>query len=125
MPLYEYRCATCGKDFEVVQSMSEDSLSTCSVELCVSNKKAQRGTGEVRRMLFAPAIHFKGTGFHNTDYGSRRRGGEGDSASNGAGGDSSGNGGDSAGSTTTTESVGKATPAESGSSKKTVGLNDV
>jgi hypothetical protein len=44
----------------------------------------------VQKVLFAPAIHFKGTGFHNTDYHSKRRpggdegGGSGDSGSNGA-----------------------------------------
>jgi len=66
--------------------MSDDPVSVC--EAC---------GGEVTRVLFAPAIHFKGSGFHNTDYGTKRRpvGGDGggdaapakaaEGASNGAG----------------------------------------
>ena len=63
MPIYEYRCNDCGHQFEVSQRMSDDPLTEC--EVC---------GGQVSKMLFAPAIHFKGTGFHNTDYGSKRRG---------------------------------------------------
>ncbi len=62
MPVYEYRCDE-GHEFEVVQRMSDDPLKKCQV--CGSPAK---------RVLFAPAIHFKGTGFHNTDYGTRKRG---------------------------------------------------
>ena len=83
MPIYEYRCVK-GHEFEVMQRMSDDALDTC--EVCGA---------AATRVLFAPAIHFKGSGFHNTDYGTRRRpvsedggggsgGGEGTS-SNGAG----------------------------------------
>ena len=68
MPTYVYRCTDCDHYFEVVQSMSDDPVTVC--EAC---------GGEVTRVLFAPAIHFKGSGFHNTDYGTKRRpvGGEG------------------------------------------------
>ncbi len=61
MPIYEYRCDE-GHQFEVVQRMSDDPLTSC--EVCGS---------PARRVLYAPAIHFKGTGFHNTDYGTRNR----------------------------------------------------
>jgi putative FmdB family regulatory protein len=80
VPIYEYRCNDCGHQFEVAQRMSDDPLTEC--EVC---------GGQVAKVLFAPAIHFKGTGFHNTDYATKRRGagddsgGSGDSSSNGAG----------------------------------------
>ncbi len=61
MPVYEYRCDE-GHEFEVVQRMSDDALTAC--EICGS---------PAQRVLYAPAIHFKGTGFHNTDYGTRNR----------------------------------------------------
>ena len=76
MPFYEYRC-TKGHTFEVRQSMSDEPLKKC--EVCGA---------KASRVLFAPAIHFKGTGFHNTDYSSKRRsasGDDGSSASSGAG----------------------------------------
>jgi len=56
MPIYEYRC-TNGHTFETFQSMSDDSLTTC--EVCEA---------PVERVLSAPAIHFKGSGFYTTDY---------------------------------------------------------
>ena len=74
MPIYEYRCNDCGHQFEVSQRMSDDPISEC--EVC---------GGQVAKMLFAPAIHFKGTGFHNTDYGSSRRGAGEDSGAAGSG----------------------------------------
>ena len=61
MPIYEYRRED-GTTFEVIQSMSEDPL-TVDPE-----------TGKpVQRVLHAPAVHFKGSGFYNTDYGTKRR----------------------------------------------------
>jgi putative FmdB family regulatory protein len=56
MPIYEYRC-TNGHTFEVFQSMSEDALTHC-VEC----------GAECERVLSAPAVHFKGSGFYTTDY---------------------------------------------------------
>ncbi len=56
MPIYEYRCAN-GHTFEVFQSMSEASVSEC-VEC----------GAECERVLSAPAVHFKGSGFYTTDY---------------------------------------------------------
>ncbi len=59
MPIYEYRCDN-GHEVEVMQSMSEDTLTECP----------DCGAA-TRRVLHSPAIHFKGSGFHNTDYGTR------------------------------------------------------
>ena len=61
MPIYEYRCRK-GHDFEVRQSFSDDPVSTC--EVCGA---------PVRRVFRPPAVHFKGSGFYNTDYGTRKR----------------------------------------------------
>jgi putative FmdB family regulatory protein len=61
MPIYEYRRPD-GTTFEIQQSFSEDSL------------KVDPETGvPVERVLHAPAVHFKGKGFYNTDYGTRNR----------------------------------------------------
>jgi putative FmdB family regulatory protein len=72
MPIYEYRRAD-GSTFEVIQKFTDDPLTK------------DPDTGKpVERVYSAPAIHFKGSGFHNTDYGSSRRpksGGSGSSES--------------------------------------------
>jgi putative FmdB family regulatory protein len=57
MPLYEYECESCGVTFEVIQKFSDHSVDTCRA--C---------GGKVRRLLSAPAIQFKGTGWYITDY---------------------------------------------------------
>ncbi len=61
MPIYEYRRPD-GSKFEIVQSFSEDPL-THDPESGVP----------VERVLHPPAVHFKGKGFYNTDYGTRKR----------------------------------------------------
>jgi putative FmdB family regulatory protein len=62
MPIYEYRCEK-GHNFEVMQRMSDDALTECSI--CGA---------PVQRVFHPVAIHFKGSGFYNTDYGKRKRG---------------------------------------------------
>jgi putative FmdB family regulatory protein len=62
MPIYEYRCDN-GHNFEVMQRMSDDALTECSI--CGA---------PVQRVFHPVAIHFKGSGFYNTDYGKRKRG---------------------------------------------------
>ena len=61
MPIYEYRC-TKGHTFDVMQRFSDDALTTC--EICGAS---------AQRVMHAPAVHFKGSGFYNTDYGTRKR----------------------------------------------------
>ncbi|MBS1868174.1 MAG: zinc ribbon domain-containing protein [Actinobacteria bacterium] len=61
MPIYEYRCEK-GHTFEVIQRMSDDALDSC--EVCAA---------PAVRVLHAPAVHFKGSGFYNTDYGTKKR----------------------------------------------------
>jgi putative FmdB family regulatory protein len=57
MPLYEYKCERCRKTFEVIQKFSDDPLTVH--ENC---------GGHVERLLSAPALQFKGTGWYITDY---------------------------------------------------------
>ncbi len=61
MPIYEYRCKN-GHTFEVMQRMADDPITKC--EVCGA---------PVQRVFHPVAIHFKGKGFYNTDYGTRRR----------------------------------------------------
>lgn len=116
MPFYEYKCSTCGETFEVMQSISSEPLERCTGETCARQDGKRRGRGKIARVLHAPAIHFKGTGFHNTDYGSKRRAGDGDS---GGGSGSSDSGGDSG------SSSGSGSGSSGGDSGKTVGLDKV
>jgi putative FmdB family regulatory protein len=72
VPIYEYKCDN-GHVFDVLQKMAEEPLTEC-VEC----------GAPAHRVLTAPAVHFKGSGFYNTDYGKRKGGG-----SNGGGGEGS------------------------------------
>ena len=67
MPLYEYRCED-GHTFEVIQRMSDEPVQAC--EVCGK---------PVQRVFHPVAVHFKGSGFYNTDYGKQRRGASGSS----------------------------------------------
>jgi len=61
MPIYEYRCEQ-GHTFEVMQRMSDDPVVAC-----------QTCEAPVQRVFHPVAVHFKGSGFYNTDYGTRKR----------------------------------------------------
>ena len=61
MPIYEYRCEQ-GHTFEVIQRMSDDPVASC-----------QTCSAPVQRVFHPVAVHFKGSGFYNTDYGTRKR----------------------------------------------------
>ncbi len=80
MPIYEYKCAN-GHVFDVIQRMSDEPLTEC-----------QECGAPAERVLHPVAIHFKGSGFHNTDYGKKKtatNGSSSDSESSGASKDSS------------------------------------
>jgi putative FmdB family regulatory protein len=68
MPIYEYKC-TKGHVFDVIQRMSDEPLSKC-----------QECGAPAERVLHPVAIHFKGSGFHNTDYGKKKTGANGSSS---------------------------------------------
>jgi len=57
MPLYEYKCEKCGNLFEVMHKFSDEPLKTH--ENC---------GGSVHRLLSAPALQFKGSGWYVNDY---------------------------------------------------------
>jgi putative FmdB family regulatory protein len=76
MPIYEYRCQN-GHTFEVIQSMSDDPVAAC--EECGA---------PVERVFHPVAVHFKGSGFYNTDYKNKPKAGK-------AAGDGSADSGDS------------------------------
>lgn len=57
MPLYEYECSKCGNLFEKIQKLSDPHVKSCP-----------KCKGKVRRLLSAPAIQFKGSGWYITDY---------------------------------------------------------
>lgn len=99
MPIYEYKCEN-GHVFEAIQRMTDEPLTQC--EEC--------GAAAVR-VLTPPAIHFKGSGFHNTDYGTKRGGGNG--GSEGGGDSSSGSGSDSKSDSGKSESKSDSKPAAS------------
>ena len=56
MPTYEYLCTECGDRREVVQSFTDESLTTC--EVC---------GGKLRKVIYPVGIQFKGSGFYSTD----------------------------------------------------------
>ncbi len=68
MPIYEYKCAN-GHVFDVIQKMSDEALTEC-----------QECGAPAERVLHPVAIHFKGSGFHNTDYGKKKTGANGSSS---------------------------------------------
>jgi putative FmdB family regulatory protein len=67
MPIYEYKCEN-GHVFDVIQRMVDEPLTEC-----------QECGAPAVRVLHSPAVHFKGSGFYNTDYGKKKGGGNGGS----------------------------------------------
>ncbi|GAB3209912.1 FmdB family zinc ribbon protein [Nocardia tengchongensis] len=56
MPTYSYACTECDNKFDIVQSFSEDALTTCD-----------RCNGKLRKLFNSVGIVFKGSGFYRTD----------------------------------------------------------
>lgn len=69
MPIYEYNCHRCGQRFEVRQRFADEPL-----------KIHEECGGEVERLISAPTLQFKGSGWYVTDYG---KGGSSSAGSNG------------------------------------------
>ena len=57
MPIYEYRCLSCGERTEVLQHMGDAPLTRCT-----------RCEGVLEKVISAPALQFKGSGWYVTDY---------------------------------------------------------
>jgi putative FmdB family regulatory protein len=101
MPIYEYKCEN-GHVFDVIQRMTDEPLTKC--EECGA---------PAARVLTPPAIHFKGSGFHNTDYGTKRGGGNGGSEGGEKSGDSGSSGESKPDSPSKSESKSDSKPAAS------------
>ncbi len=63
MPIYEYECLTCNTIFEKRQSFNDDAGADCP-----------QGHTQTRRLIAAPAIVFKGSGFYVNDSKSSKNG---------------------------------------------------
>jgi putative FmdB family regulatory protein len=112
MPIYEYRCER-GHTFEVMQRMTDDPLTVCD----------EHGT-PVQRVFHPVAVHFKGSGFYNTDYGKKKSGAAGSSSegsssdsskSDSSKSDSSGSGSSGSGSSGSSSKDSSSTKSSSGS----------
>jgi putative FmdB family regulatory protein len=103
VPIYEYKCEN-GHVFDVIQKFTDEPLTEC-----------QECGAPAVRVLHSPAVHFKGSGFHNTDYG---RGKATAAASAAEGNGSSSDGGESASSDSSSSSDSKpSTDSKSSDSK--------
>ena len=112
MPLYEYHCEKCGATFEVRQKFSDEPLTThddCG--------------GTLQRLLSAPALQFKGSGWYITDYaksaakdnGTSKKG---DSGGKDASASSDSGAASSSSAVSETKSETKSSPSKSSSSEK-------
>jgi putative FmdB family regulatory protein len=61
MPIYEYRCKKCGKEFEVFQRISDPEIRKC--KYC---------EGPVYKLVSLSSFHLKGSGWYVTDYGGKK-----------------------------------------------------
>ena len=90
MPLYEYKCENCGEQFEAMQKFSDAPLTV-----------HEKCGGPVQRLISAPALQFKGSGWYITDYARK------------------GSSGGEGGSKSSSDSPASTSPESSGDSKKT------
>ncbi len=61
MPIYEYKCEKCGKEFEVFQGISDPAVTAC--KFC---------KGKVNKLMSLSSFHLKGSGWYVTDYGGKK-----------------------------------------------------
>jgi putative FmdB family regulatory protein len=106
MPIYEYRCEN-GHTFEVLQKMTDDPVSVCST--CEA---------PVQRVFHPVAVHFKGKGFYNTDYGTKRRNRELERTGKSGGDSGSSDSGSSSSPSSSSSSESSSSSSGSGDSKK-------
>ena len=97
MPIYEYRCDN-GHHFDVMQKMTDGPVTEC--EVCGA---------PVQRVFHPVAVHFKGSGFYNTDYGKKSRGRSGGASDDGGSSESK----DSSSDSKKTEKKAESTSAKS------------
>jgi putative FmdB family regulatory protein len=110
LPLYEYRCTSCGHRFEKIQKVNDAPETACP-----------KCGGALVRPLTAPALQFKGAGWYVNDYAAKPSGGSGSekpSADSGAaksGSESGGSAGESKPAAGSKPSATESKPASSGS----------
>ena len=102
MPIYEYKCEN-GHVFDVIQRMSDDALTEC-----------QECGAPAVRVLHPVAVHFKGSGFYNTDYGKKKKG----AAANGGSSEGSGESKSGEGSSESKSSESKSSDSKSSGDSK-------
>jgi putative FmdB family regulatory protein len=114
VPIYEYKCEN-GHVFDVMQKMSDEPLTEC-VEC----------GAPAQRVLTAPAVHFKGSGFYNTDYGKRKKGANGgsDSSSSDSGSSDSKSSDSSSSSSSSSDSGSSSSSSDSSKSATTSSSSD-
>lgn len=109
MPTYAYACTQCGHQFDVVQSFSDDSLTTCP-----------ECSGALRKQYNAVGVVFKGGGFYRNDSRAADSSSSSTSSSTPAGaGDSSTSSGSSSSSDSSSTSTSSSTSSSSTSSSST------
>jgi len=62
MPIYEYKCQKCGKQFEAFQGINDPDLKSC--KFC---------KGKVHKMMSLTSFSLKGTGWYATDYAGKKQ----------------------------------------------------
>jgi putative FmdB family regulatory protein len=63
MPIYEYKCRKCGKQFEAFQGITDPELKSC--KFC---------KGKVQKMVSLSSFSLKGSGWYVTDYKGKKPG---------------------------------------------------
>ena len=61
MPIYEYKCRKCGKEYELFQKITDPAVKSC--KFC---------TGPVHKLISVSSFHLKGSGWYVTDYGGKK-----------------------------------------------------
>jgi len=61
MPIYEYKCKKCGKEFEMFQGMADPAAKHC--KFC---------RGPVHKLMSLSSFHLKGSGWYTTDYAGKK-----------------------------------------------------
>ena len=100
MPIYEYQCENCGEVFELRQKFADEPLTT-----------HDKCGGHVHRLLSAPALQFKGSGWYITDY--ARKGSSSSKSSDKTSGGSNGSSSSTESKSTTSESSSKSSDSTS------------
>ena len=103
MPIYEYRCEN-GHTFEVMQKMTDPPVESCPED-----------GSPVQRVFHPVAVHFKGSGFYNTDYGKKKSGASSSSSDGDSGSSSSSDSSSTSSDSKKTESSSSSTSSSSSS----------